>query len=95
MPPPAPLAPRPGVIPLRPLSLGEIYDGAFQVMRRNPGSMIGSAAIVGAFIAVVGAVVPAAGRAARSCRSLDPATADQITDEDALGAAGAFLGGGW
>ncbi len=93
MPPPAPLAPRPGVIPLRPLSLGEIYDGAFQVMRRNPGPMIGSAAIVGAFIAVVGAVFQLLAGPSL-VPFLDPATADQVTDEDALGAAGAFLGGG-
>jgi hypothetical protein len=93
MPPPAPLAPRPGVIPLRPLSLGEIYDGAFQVMRRNPGPMIGSAAIVGAFIAVAGAVFQLlAGPSLLPF--LDPATASTISDDEALGALGAFGAGG-
>jgi hypothetical protein len=33
-------------VPLRPLSLGEIYDGAFQAMRTNPRTMIGISAIV-------------------------------------------------
>lgn len=93
MPPPAPLAPRPGVIPLRPLSLGEIYDGAFQAMRRNPGPMIGSAAIVGAFIAVAGAVFQLlAGPSLLPF--LDPATATAMSDDEALGALGAFGAGG-
>lgn len=39
-------APRPGVIPLRPLSLGEIFDGAFRSIRANPRVMFGFAAIV-------------------------------------------------
>jgi hypothetical protein len=37
---------KPGIIPLRPLSLGEILDGAFATMRRNPGATLGLAAIV-------------------------------------------------
>ena len=37
--------PKPGVIPLRPLGLGEILDGAFQTARRNGEAMFGSALI--------------------------------------------------
>lgn len=37
---------KPGVIPLRPLSLGEILDGAITTMRRHPLVMMGFAAIV-------------------------------------------------
>lgn len=37
--------PKPGVIPLRPLGLGEILDGAFQTARRNGKAMFGSALI--------------------------------------------------
>ncbi|ALV46043.1 hypothetical protein MB46_11650 [Arthrobacter alpinus] len=37
--------PKPGVIPLRPLGLGEILDGAFQAARRNGKAMFGSALI--------------------------------------------------
>lgn len=49
-PPPAP-APgggygKPGVIPLRPLSVGEILDGAVQTMRRHPALVFGVSAIV-------------------------------------------------
>jgi hypothetical protein len=53
--PPAPPPPRPapgggygkpGVIPLRPLSVGEILDGAVQTMRRHPALVFGVSAIV-------------------------------------------------
>ncbi|HEX6352866.1 hypothetical protein [Actinophytocola sp.] len=37
---------KPGVIPLRPLGLGEILDGAISTMRRHPKLMLGVAAIV-------------------------------------------------
>lgn len=37
--------PKPGVIPLRPLGVGEILDGAFQAARRNGKAMFGSALI--------------------------------------------------
>ena len=40
------MAPKPGVIPLRPIGLGEILDGAFTSVRRNPKATIGLAAIV-------------------------------------------------
>jgi hypothetical protein len=41
-----PPAPKPGVIPLRPLTVGEILDGAFNAVRRNPKATLGLAAIV-------------------------------------------------
>jgi hypothetical protein len=46
-------APRPGIVPLRPLSLGEIFDGAFQAIRTNPRTMIGVSAIVLAAVTLV------------------------------------------
>ncbi|MFV0425941.1 MAG: hypothetical protein ACK5KU_02770 [Beutenbergiaceae bacterium] len=36
---------QPGIVPLRPLSLGEIYDGAIKAIRSNPGVMFGFSAI--------------------------------------------------
>lgn len=48
---------RPGVIPLRPLNLGEIFDGAIQVERSNPRSTIGLAAIVSAVTGLLSLVV--------------------------------------
>ncbi|MEE6273430.1 glycerophosphoryl diester phosphodiesterase membrane domain-containing protein [Georgenia sp. MJ206] len=41
-----PAAVQPGIIPLRPLTLGEIYDGAFRAIRTNPAVMFGLSAIV-------------------------------------------------
>jgi hypothetical protein len=41
-----PQAPRPGVIPLRPLAVGELLDGAFTTIRRYPAATLGFAAAV-------------------------------------------------
>src|ERR1022692_1083236 len=41
-----PPAPAPGGIPLRPLAFGDILNGAFSLIRRNPGTILGVAAIV-------------------------------------------------
>jgi len=49
-----PPAPKPGIIPLRPLSVGEILDGAFAAVRRTPLPTLGFAAIV---MTVYGVVV--------------------------------------
>ncbi|HWG60115.1 MAG TPA: glycerophosphoryl diester phosphodiesterase membrane domain-containing protein, partial [Streptosporangiaceae bacterium] len=52
-----PPAPKPGVIPLRPLGLGEILDGAFSSIRRNPKATLGVAAILMTITGVISAVV--------------------------------------
>jgi hypothetical protein len=44
--PPAPIASRPGTIPLRPLRLGDIFDGAFRSIRFAPSVMFGLTAVV-------------------------------------------------
>ncbi|MCS7477258.1 hypothetical protein ACFFQW_12900 [Umezawaea endophytica] len=41
-----PAAPKPGVIPLRALGLGEILGGAVATIRRHPGLLLGSTALV-------------------------------------------------
>jgi hypothetical protein len=41
-----PTTPRPGIVPLRPLAVGELLDGAFTTIRRYPGPTIGLAAPV-------------------------------------------------
>ncbi len=60
-PPPGPrygeAAPKPGVIPLRPLGVGEILDGAFASIRRNPKAILGLAAVVMTFSAVISALI--------------------------------------
>jgi hypothetical protein len=45
--------PKPGIIPLRPLGLGEILDGAFQACRRNPLSTFGTAILFQVVVAVL------------------------------------------
>lgn len=39
-------ATKPGVVPLRPLSLGEIFDGAFSSVRHNPAVLLGVVSLV-------------------------------------------------
>jgi Membrane domain of glycerophosphoryl diester phosphodiesterase len=59
LPPPGPgprygqSAPKPGVIPLRPLGLGEILDGSFATVRRNPKATLGISAIIMTISAVI------------------------------------------
>lgn len=48
---------KPGIIPLRPLSLGEIYDGAFAAIRKNPKVMLGVVALVTAVATIVPALI--------------------------------------
>ncbi|MDP9418459.1 MAG: hypothetical protein M3P48_11675, partial [Actinomycetota bacterium] len=49
--------PKPGIIPLRPLGVGEILDGAITALRQNPKVMLGLSALVAAVTQLV--VVPA------------------------------------
>lgn len=44
--PPPPTAPKPGIIPLRPLGVGEILDGAISAIRAHFGVMVGLSAVV-------------------------------------------------
>ena len=50
-------APQPGGIPLRPLALGDILNGSFTAIRRNPAATVGLAAIVLAVSGVVSTAV--------------------------------------
>jgi hypothetical protein len=50
---PPPQAPKPGVIPLRPIAVGEILDGAFTSIRRNPKATLGIAAVVLTISAII------------------------------------------
>lgn len=55
-------APKPGIIPLRPLGLSEILDGTFANARQNPGATFGLAAIVMTAIGLVTLVLDLAAR---------------------------------
>ncbi|WP_433252375.1 hypothetical protein ACQPYK_07705 [Streptosporangium sp. CA-135522] len=54
-----PPAMRPGIIPLRPLGLGDILDGAIKLIRSNPKTILGMSAIA----AALGAIPVAVGQA--------------------------------
>ncbi|GII91047.1 glycerophosphoryl diester phosphodiesterase membrane domain-containing protein [Sinosporangium siamense] len=69
----APEAPRPGIIPLRPLGLGDIYDGAIKLIRSNPKVVLGFSAALAAL-----ATLPIAVTQATSADVLnDPASVSQ------------------
>lgn len=51
--------PKPGIVPLRPLMFGEILDGSFQAIRRNPKAMLGAALLAQSLSAILAAVVTA------------------------------------
>ncbi|MDR0626042.1 MAG: hypothetical protein LBG11_02070 [Bifidobacteriaceae bacterium] len=53
----APIEERPGTIPLRPLRLGDIFDGAFRSIRFAPSVMFGLTAVI-VTIAAVGQSIP-------------------------------------
>lgn len=48
---------QPGIVPLRPLNIGEILDGAFRAIRANPKVMFGLSLIVMAAVAVIDTII--------------------------------------
>ncbi|MGW8530088.1 glycerophosphoryl diester phosphodiesterase membrane domain-containing protein [Nocardiopsis sp. NPDC055824] len=53
LPPGIPRAPKPGVVPLRPLALGDVFNGAFSLIRSNPRTTVGLSLVVMAIAAVL------------------------------------------
>lgn len=53
-------SPQPGVIPLRPLQLGDLFDGTFRAIRSNPAVMFGFSVALLAVLSLIGAAVQAA-----------------------------------
>lgn len=70
---------KPGVIPLRPLGVGEILDGAISTIRQHPRVMLGISAIVGAISALLNSF--ASWLTLRDLEGIDPETA---TDEEVV-----------
>ncbi|MBG0813312.1 glycerophosphoryl diester phosphodiesterase membrane domain-containing protein [Planomonospora sp. ID82291] len=52
-----PPALKPGVIPLRPLTLGDIYNGAVQFIRDNPKATLGLSAAVAVALQVISVII--------------------------------------
>ena len=79
---------KPGAIPLRPLTLGEIYDGAFRIIRFNPKATVGSAVLVAAITMVLPVVVTAI--LTWTVGATIDATGDDAATDDLAGQLGAF-----
>lgn len=92
-PPPGmrPPAPKPGIVPLRPLGLGELLDGAFTGIRRNPKATLGLAAILMTIASVAQAVVSF--YFVGETTSLSARAGDQISDAEAIHLLGQVGGG--
>lgn len=81
---------RPGAIPLRPLGLGQIYDGAFRIIRTSPRATVGAAVVVTA-IALVLPLLFSVVLTFGTDLSVDlSADSSQLSDDEALG-----LGATW
>lgn len=89
--PPATLAPKPGVVPLRPLGLTEILDGAFSYIRRSPAVVLGIAALVAVASNVVQLLINLSVLGGATAQ-LEAADAN-ATPGEVFGALGALLGG--
>jgi len=50
---------KPGAMPLRPLTLGDMYDAAFRIIRFNPKATVGSAVLVAAIAMAIPVAVTA------------------------------------
>lgn len=79
---------KPGALPLRPLTLGDMYDAAFRIIRFNPKATVGSAVLVAAVAMVVPVLVTAVFTAAVDI-SLDR-TDPSMSNADAVAYAGSF-----
>jgi len=90
MPPPPPPGwgvPKPGVIPLRPLGLSEILDGAISTMRAHPKVILGVSAIVVTISQVLSTVAtyPLLDDANRAARLGNRATDQDLLDSSLAG----------
>ena len=88
---------KPGVVALRPLTLGDFFDGAFKTIRRNPKAMVGLSALVTTAFMVVPVLVTLAlaalGHLGMSF-SFDPATSSDgfSAFDSGAGHAASYLG---
>jgi MFS family permease len=82
--------PKPGVVPLRPLMFGEIMDGSFQTIRRNPQAMLGASLLAQAIGVIAAALLTAS--LLSGGESL-PLWFDGRSDAEMVGLAFSFLAG--
>lgn len=79
---------QPGIIPLQPLTLGQIYDGAFKAIRSNPIVMFVFAGVVVSVIAIIETVLSASFFqeyfSALDALSEDPEALEAFSEDDLL-----------
>lgn len=73
---------RPGAVPLRPLGLGDMFEGAFRIIRFNPKATVGAALLV-AVVAMALPLVVTAALTASVGAAVDPATGEPTGVESA------------
>lgn len=89
---PQPGAPRPGVVPLRPLTLGELLDGSVSVVRRYPRPTLGPSAVVALVSTLLSVLLLALLPPDVFSSASTPADPADLTDERIGGLAAASLG---
>ncbi len=83
---------KPGAMPLRPLSLGDIYDAAFRIIRFNPKATVGSAVLVAVVVMAIPVLLTAVltwtvGTALDETGNLD----SSASDAEQIGAIGSLV----
>ena len=74
---------KPGAIPLRPLTLGDMYDAAFKIIRFNPRATVGSAVLVAAVAMAIPVLATAALGAALDLSLAGELTSGSVDDSSA------------
>lgn len=88
-----PAAPQPGIVPLRPLGLGELLDGAVTVIRRYPRPTLGLSAVIAVVSTLLNVLLLlVAFRPLADLSSLDQGAGSSDAFDGAVG--GAAAGGG-
>jgi hypothetical protein len=86
-----PWAPQPGIIPLRPLSVGDILGGAFGVMKWNPKTVLVPSAIVATLSGGLLAIITFFMERAMLARVTMPVAGEPLTSEQLKSFLGPFL----
>lgn len=76
---------KPGAVPLRPLGLGDLLDGAVKIVRINPGATIGASTLLGAVAITVPAVVSTVFGLGGSLDLLVSEDSAFVSDSDVMG----------
>jgi hypothetical protein len=75
---------QPGVIPLRPLTLGDMFGGAFKTIRHNPGATVG----VGLLVTLAFMVIPIVATVVLGAADVFPSLTGSFTDDTASASVG-------